>query len=517
MIIQNFRKAVPVIGLTEFTAAGFLALAILALGLLAPAVALAHGGEDHSDTATPVQVALGRQSISAQSDNFDIVAQYGNVEPGKPTSLDLYLSDYETNAPVAGASIQVSINGVENVTATATAEKDPGLYNVSLTFPKEGRFDLLFDVSTADKSDIIEVKGFEIHLAAPPSSKDARSYVWVIIVVVGAILLLVIVGLMRRGRRNSRNAAAGAAVILLLLSLSAHLAYAHGGVDDEGSTGPAATTGAPGYMAKASQFLLGVRTVLAKTQTVTKQILALGRVVAPPTSQVQVHAPQSGLLVASKDVPYPSQGDWVKKGQPIAVLQVLDQFVIRAPIGGIVSAIHAVPGEQVDPSHELFTIYDFTKVWVEANLFESDLIHLEPKPPAALSVDIYPGESFPTRFVNFDNAVDPATRTLRAIYEVSNPKMLLRPGMVINVNIESEKRLEALVVPSNSIMDWEGQKVVFVHEEPEIFEMRPVKILGYYGDLVAVEGPIADGDRVVTSGAYELLNVPHKLAEGWSK
>jgi cobalt-zinc-cadmium efflux system membrane fusion protein len=247
---------------------------------------------------------------------------------------------------------------------------------------------------------------------------------------------------------------------------------------------------------------------------VSKQVTALGRVVSPPTSQVQVYPPQSGLLVASKDVPYPNQGDWVQKGQPIAVLPVLDQFVLRAPISGIVSAIHAVPGEQVDPAHELFTIYDYTKVWVEANLFENDLIHLEPKPPASLSIDIYPGESFPTRFVNFDNTVDPNTRTLKAIYEVSNPKMTLRPGMVVNVNIESQKRLDALVVPANAIMDWEGQKVVFVHERPEIFEMRAVKILGYYGEFVAVEGPLANGDRVVTIGAYELLNIPHKVAEG---
>jgi multidrug efflux pump subunit AcrA (membrane-fusion protein) len=89
--------------------------------------------------------------------------------------------------------------------------------------------------------------------------------------------------------------------------------------------------------------------------------------------------------------------------------------------------------------------------------------------------------------------------------------------MIVSVHIESEKRLDALVVPDISVMDWEGQKVVFVHEQPEIFEMRPIKILGYYGDVVAVKGSLAEGERVVTTGAYELLSIPHLLAEERSK
>jgi multidrug efflux pump subunit AcrA (membrane-fusion protein) len=497
--------------------AGFLALTVAATGLWAPRAVLAHGGEDHGSPAPAGQVVSGRQTASAQSENFDIVAQYGNVEVGKPASFDLYLSDYETNTPVGGATIQVSVSGNDSTSATATAEKEPGLYNVSLTFLHDGHYDLLFDITSPERSDIVEVKGIEVGAQGSEPPKTAASRTSSVIVISIVAVLLILAWLYFRNRRNASHRAATAGVILLLLTLAGSSLYAHGGEDHGEAGGSGVTSATPGYMSKASQFLLGVRTVLAKNQSVSKQISALGRVVAPPTSQVQVYAPQSGLLIASSDVPYPNQGDWVRKGQAIAVLQVLDQFVILAPISGIVSSIHAVPGEQVDPTHELFTIYDYTKVWVEANLFENDLIHLEPKPPASLSVDISPEESFPIRFVNFESVVDPTTRTLKAIYKVDNQKMILRPGMIVSVHIESEKRLDALVVPDISVMDWEGQKVVFVHEQPEIFEMRPIKILGYYGDVVAVKGSLAEGERVVTTGAYELLSIPHLLAEERSK
>jgi multidrug efflux pump subunit AcrA (membrane-fusion protein) len=513
----NSTKAAPVVHLRRVPPTRFLALVFAALGLFASTTVLAHGGEDHGSAATPAPSTSGRNSASAQSESFDIVAEYGSIEPAKPTGIDLYLSDYETNAPVAGASIQVSISGVDNSSVAATAEKDSGLYSVSMTFPAEGHFDILFDITSSDKSDIIEVKGISVGTERAEPPKTARSYISAIILVGLAAVLLVLTLFFIRRRKNTVKVAATTGAIFLLISLLGPSIHAHGGEDHGEAGGSAAASGTPGYMSKASQFLLGVRTVLAKNRAVSKQISALGRVVAPPTSQVQVYPPQSGLLVASTDVPYPSQGDWVHKGQAIAVLQVLDQFVIRAPISGIVSSIHAVPGEQVDPAHELFTIYDYTKVWVEANLFENDLIHLEPKPPASLSVDISPGDTFRIRFVNFESVVDPATRTLKAVYEVDNQKMILRPGMIVGVNIESETRLDALVVPDNSVMDWEGQKVVFVHEQPEIFEMRPIKILGYYGDFVAVEGSLAEGERVVITGAYELLNMPHRVAEGRSK
>ena len=495
----------------------FLALIFAVLGLFASTTVLAHGGEDHGSASTPVPSAFGRNSASAQSQSFDIVAEYGPVEPAKPASIDIYLSDFETNAPIAGALIQVSISGTDNVGVPASSETDSGLYNVILTFPESGHFDLLFDITSEDKSDIIEIKGIEVVANEPELSKTETNYTWITIFTATGLVLLLVVLFLRNRFRKTRLSAKTVGSLLLLLTLSSSSLFAHGGENHGEAEENAAVAGTPGYMSKASQFLLGVRTVLAQNRAVSKQISALGRVVAPPTSQVQVYPPQSGLLVASKDVPYPRQGDWVRKGQAIAVLQVLDQFVIRAPIGGIVSSIHAVPGEQVDPTHELFTIYDYTKVWVEANLFENDLIHLEPNPPASLSVDISPGDTFRTRFVNFESVVDPATRTLKAIYEVDNQNMILRPGMIVGVNIETEKRLDALVVPDNSVMDWEGQKVVFVHLQPEIFEMRPIKILGYYGDFVAVEGSLAEGERVVITGAYELLNMPHRVAAGRSK
>ena len=486
---------------------------LILLLVMMPYQANSHGGEEHGTQQNGQSTETGLISVSAQSDNFELVLKFRAIDPGKMGTLEAYLSDFETNSPIANASIEVSLNGHDSITVKVEAEKDPGLYNINLIFPDSGTYDLLFDITAGEKADILVVHGIKVEFQQVFDEKSRKAFPLLPIVIAVTIILAISATLVLRKRGSAKKITSTIGILILLLGCLNSSAYSHGG-EDHGDQGNVGASGTPGYMPKGSQFLLGVQTVKAAKQTVSKQIHALGRVVAPPKSQVQVYAPQSGLLVSAKDAAYPNQGDWVNKGQPIAALQVIDQFVIRAPISGIVTAVHSVPGEQVDPSHELFTIYDYTKIWIEANLFEDDLVHMDPKPSASISLDIYPGETFPIKFVNFDNAIDPNTRTLKAIYDISNPKMLLRPGMVVDVNIETEKRLDAMVIPNASIMDWEGMKVVFVHIQPEIFEMRPIRIVGYYGDLVAVEGRIQEGDRVVTSGAYELLNIPIRLIEG---
>lgn len=487
-------------------------LTVIAVACFVPLYA--HGGEDHEDATTTVQSGSSTHTAAAQSESFDVVVKYASAQPSIETMLDIYLADYETNTPVANATIEVSVAGIDTLTRIADAETDPGLYSVKIIFPKSGVYELVLDITAGINADIISIKGIDVGTEASEVSQSAsysRLTIAVFSLIAIAVAILVVL-LLKKKKHTGISAATMGILVLLLTPRSA--VFAHGGEEHGGEASPAADQGAPGYMSKGSQFLLGVRTVVVETRDVNKQINALGRIVAPPRSQVQVYSPQAGLLVSSVSVSYPNVGDWVSKGQPIAVVQLLDEFVIRAPISGVVTAVHAVPGEQIEPSHELYSIFDNSAVWVEANLFESELAHLEKQPKATVSWDAFPEEAFKAQFLNFDYFVDPSTRTLKAIYLVENFNKRLRPGLVVNVYIETQSLIDVLAVPASSVMDWEGTKVVFVHVQPELFEMRPVKIVGYYGSVVVVEGGVREGDRVVTTGAYELLSIPHRFVEG---
>lgn len=487
-------------------------LAILAASLFGNQPLFAHEGEEHGGPPAPLPGVSNMQSPWAQSENFELVVKYNPIEPGKETVLDIYLSDFATNAPIGNATISVSVSGNDSLSALAGAEKNPGLYFVKMVFPKAGNYDLLFDITAGDKADLLEIKNIQAGATAGAviARKSRPPYGLIALL---AVVLALFAGLFLyvRNNQNRKRAATSAGLVITLLSVSISPTTAHEGEEHGDQKSAQVGVSTPGYLSKGSQFLLGVRTVPAKTRTVSKQLRVLGRVIPRPTGLAEVFSPQAGRLVTSAEVTYPRLGDQVQKGQPIAAVQILDQFLIRAPIDGIVTEVHAVPGEQVDPSRSLFTIVDFNVVWVEANLFEGDLALMEPQPPASIATDAYPRGTFAARFVNFSNILDPSTRTIKVTYEVPNSKQKLRVGMLVNVNVETEKKSEALAVPASAVLDWEGTKVVFVHTQPELFEMRPVQITGYYGEWVAVQSGVTAGDRMVTSGAYQLLSIPHRM------
>jgi multidrug efflux pump subunit AcrA (membrane-fusion protein) len=63
---------------------------------------------------------------------------------------------------------------------------------------------------------------------------------------------------------------------------------------------------------------------------------------------------------------------------------------------------------------------------------------------------------------------------------------------------------EALTVPSEAVLDNEGQKIVYVLLSGETFQRRTVTVGDEYGDRVAILSGLEPGDRVVTQGAYQL-------------
>ena len=130
--------------------------------------------------------------------------------------------------------MKVSVSGNDSVSAAATAEKDPGLYSVSLTFPREGHFDVLFDITSSDKSDIIEVKGIEVGTGGVEPSGTAKSHTWVIVLVGSVVVLLVLTLLFFRRRKHTSHVASTIGAMFLVLSLTSPPSYAHGGEDDEG-------------------------------------------------------------------------------------------------------------------------------------------------------------------------------------------------------------------------------------------------------------------------------------------
>ena len=130
---------------------------------------------------------------------------------------------------------------------------------------------------------------------------------------------------------------------------------------------------------------------------------------------------------------------------------------IEAPVDGIVSNMKLQAGEYVEEGDAVFTIIENGKVWVEANLKETQLTHVLQGQSASIIVDAYPGVEWPATV----DAIAPATGAEFSVLPPQNatgnwvkvvqriPVLLdveqppkgnpLRAGMTVTVAIDTER------------------------------------------------------------------------------
>lgn len=528
-------------------------LAVLAVAL--PSAVFAHGGEDHgAPTAAPAPVVSEQSGSGAEGSSFQVV-----LYPTKDKSA-LYLADADTNAPVSGASIDAEAGGWQGQ-AKATAE--PGIYELAWTVP-EGGADMTLIVSAAGKDDLILIQATGRQADIQPIAAKPEGSNWTAVGVAGAVLLI---GGLALIRRNRKAALAMMALGLLGQAepARAHGGEDHG--DAPAVQKPQAQPGAPIAMSKPTQFLLGIRTIRVEPQQAADTIRVVGRVVADPSGYARLQPSQPARVISDPVHPIPVPGQIVKRGQVLAVLEPtlstlekgdkratlsrvdgeialterelarqealgglvpakqletsrirLDQLrkergqitgtalgreLLTAPVDGIVTDVHVVPGEVVTSERVMVEIVDPSLLRVEAIIH--DLTVSKRISGATAASKLVPDQGFPLKLLGVSPKIDLIDQGVHALFQVAAGQAgSLSIGMPMDVFLETGATSVRTAVPRDSIAEVGGRRAVFVRTAPETFEVRPVKVARTIGPLAEIAEGINPGDRVVTQGIEQL-------------
>ncbi len=180
---------------------------------------------------------------------------------------------------------------------------------------------------------------------------------------------------------------------------------------------------------------------------------------------------------------------------------------VRAPISGIIIEAHLAAGEFVNTEKQLFKIIDLSRLWIEANVYESEIESVMGARSALVSSTAYPDRFFDAKLFRMGNAMDTETRSVKALFEVQNPQKLLKPGMTMEVGIDTNKMIQGVFVPVSAVNDVDGKQMVFVHDTPEFFSAVEVNVGQKVGDEVQIVKGIEAGERVVTTGSYQVSSL----------
>jgi Cu(I)/Ag(I) efflux system membrane fusion protein len=192
------------------------------------------------------------------------------------------------------------------------------------------------------------------------------------------------------------------------------------------------------------------------------------------------------------------------------------EFVpIRAQQDGIVLEIATQPGAAVGVSDPILRLADIARVWVDVTLYEDQLDWLRGNEAVQLRAAKGGRWSGEGRLEFVSHVIDTATRTLRGRVMVDNDQELLRPGMLLDVTIQTNSH-EALVVPRSALLRSGRSEHVMVHHGDGRFVPTPVVAGVETGEWVEIVEGIAPAASVAVNGQF-LLDSAAALADTWQR
>lgn len=193
----------------------------------------------------------------------------------------------------------------------------------------------------------------------------------------------------------------------------------------------------------------------------------------------------------------PRQVDEIRQSR-----QVPDRIKVYAPQNGVVVALNVAEGMYVTPAMTTMSITDPTKVWLLADVFESQAAFVQ----EGMEVQAWIAGQ-PDR--RWDGVVDyiypdlrPETRTVRLRLSFDNPNLSLKPNMYAAVSLLAAPKEDVLAVPQSAVIRTGHSERVVLALSDGRFKAVPVHAGQTVEDKVEILDGLSEGDRVVISAQF---------------
>lgn len=176
-------------------------------------------------------------------------------------------------------------------------------------------------------------------------------------------------------------------------------------------------------------------------------------------------------------------------------------LTITSPASGYVLRKTAIEGVRITPGEPMFEIANLDRVWILADVYESELPFVRVGATASISLSYLPGRTFTGRITFITPTVDPMTRTAKVRIEVDNRDASLKPEMYAEVVIQEPART-VIVVPESAVISTGTRNVLFVVKEDGTFEPREVQTGVKSERFIEIRRGVEAGEKVATQANF---------------
>jgi Cu(I)/Ag(I) efflux system membrane fusion protein len=298
---------------------------------------------------------------------------------------------------------------------------------------------------------------------------------------------------------------------------------------------------------------LAIRTTRVQKTTLWQYIPTFGKVVPNKNNVVHIHTRSIGWL---SDLGVVSEGDYINKGELLYRLyspeivsaqqdlllalqnikrqgnkaqpllnsarnrlkllnlsdvvikliekgkKVINDVPFYAPQSGVAVELIVQNGMFVNRNIQLMKLENYSSVWVEAEVLPLQQQWVKKNLSVNIETDAVPNHRWESSIEYIYPIIDSKTQALKIRLPLANQDSLLKPNMLVNVEIYGGPKHEVLAIPQEAIIDDGQQKRVVVQQADGKFSVQKVVTGMVSRDIVEIYSGLNENDKIVISGQF---------------
>ena len=184
----------------------------------------------------------------------------------------------------------------------------------------------------------------------------------------------------------------------------------------------------------------------------------------------------------------------------------LRKMKVYAPFSGkIVQLPYYTNGNKIDVGSELLTIMDYSNMLMDLNLAVKNIEIINVGQKVRIMNYTIPDDTLIGTISQLSPAIDPQSRSFKAIVTIDNKKLLLRPGMFAKGEIIVASKDSIIVIPKNIILSKQRGNTVFVIDKG-LAQERIINFGLENPEYVEIVSGLEKKEKLVTKGFETLRN-----------
>lgn len=179
---------------------------------------------------------------------------------------------------------------------------------------------------------------------------------------------------------------------------------------------------------------------------------------------------------------------------------------LTSPIDGIVLKKLIYSNMYISAGEEAFVIADLGNIWVEADVYESDISRVKEGADVEVEIPAWPGETCHGVIDKIYGALDSESKTMKVRVSLSNPDLKFRPGMFANLRIlTGDEAPVSPFVPTKALVFENGRRFVVIDEDGQ-YRKQEVEVAFETEMLAYISKGLSAGQQVVGRNALLIYN-----------